>query len=368
VVKESVRLRGCFRILFLYDVAEAIDLELLLNLPGTRGGPVERPFPRRTPQYVRFEHIPIIEPVERLSISGDASAFCSVKYYAFGVIVVQVEVPFDGDWQCLLSQNSRWMDDTDLNKNVRELARRHLDNVAPAVLRPISDWLQETYLITEIHEIESAHGEQPTAAALVASHGGEIVQLVRGETVPLAAKACEEVLQASLSYYPRDLVVVGSSAAVVYDRAEDTAAAAQVLEFAKMQLLEFRYYDRLMTKVLADFYDALERKRNVLFSRWSLPRDAQRFNTVRLDVMELTERIDNAIKFVSDIYYARVYRLASTRIGVTDYRKLVDEKLETAGDLYDFMVDQFNESRSFVIEVAVAILAVLDVIFLFRGK
>jgi uncharacterized Rmd1/YagE family protein len=84
--------------------------------------------------------------------------------------------------------------------------------------------------------------------------------------------------------------------------------------------------------------------------------------------MELTERIDNAIKFVSDTYYARVYRLAATRIGVPDYRTLVDQKLRTAGDLYDFMVDQFNESRSFVLEVVVAILAVLDAIFLLRGR
>jgi hypothetical protein len=363
-----VRLCGCFRILFLYDVAEAIDLEMLLSLPGTRGGPVERPFPRRTPQYVRFEHIPIIEPVEPVTIGGETNAVYSVKYYAFGVIVVQVEVPFDGDWQNLLSQNARWIDAADAEKDAREMARCHLERASRAVIRPTKDWLQETYLITEVHEVQDAHGEQLTAAELVSMHGGDLAQLVRGETVPLAAKACEETLQASLSYYPRDLVVVGPSAALVYDRSEDAAAAAQVLEFAKMQLLEFRYYDRLMTRVLAEFYDALERKRNVLFSRWSLPRDAQRFNTVRLDVMELTERVDNAIKFVSDIYYARVYRLASTRIGVTDYRKLVDEKLETAGDLYDFMVDQFNESRSFVIEVAVAILAVLDVIFLFRGK
>jgi len=84
--------------------------------------------------------------------------------------------------------------------------------------------------------------------------------------------------------------------------------------------------------------------------------------------MDLTERIDNAIKFVSDIYYARIYQLAATRMGVPDYRNLVEQKLRTAGDLYDFMVDQFNETRSFVLEFLIVILAVLDVIFLFRGK
>jgi hypothetical protein len=34
------------------------------------------------------------------------------------------------------------------------------------------------------------------------------------------------------------------------------------------------------------------------------------------------------------MFYARAYRMAAARIGVNDYRKLVDEKLRTAGDLY----------------------------------
>jgi hypothetical protein len=368
MIKDLVRLSGCFRILCLYDVAEAIDLEKLRSLLGSRCGPREHPFPRRTPQYIRFEDAPIVEPSEPLTITANAGATCSIKYYAFGVVVVRVKVPFDCEWQTLLSENSRWMDAADVGKEAREIAQRHLEQVAPAVIRPTKDWLQETYLVTEINEVQDERGDQPTTAELLSSHGGEIVQLVRGETIPISPKAGEEVLQGSLSYYPRDLVVVGSSAAVVYDRPEDAAAVTQILEYAKMQLLEFRYYDRLMTRMLAEFYDALERKRNILFSRWSLPRDARRFNTVRLDVMELTEHIDNAIKFVSDIYYARVYRLAAKRIGVAEYRTLVDEKLHTAGDLYNYMIDRFNDSRSFVLEVGVAVLALIDVILLFRGK
>ena len=123
-----------------------------------------------------------------------------------------------------------------------------------------------------------------------------------------------------------------------------------------------------MTRLLSEAYDSLEEKRNVLLSRWRLPRRAQRLNAIRLDVMELTERIDNAIKFVSDIYYAHVYRLAATRMGVPDYRGLVDEKLRAMGRLYEFMVDQFNESRSFVLEFGILILALMDVILLLRGR
>ncbi|MGA7796157.1 MAG: hypothetical protein WCA19_24255 [Candidatus Acidiferrales bacterium] len=363
-----MKLRGLFRLLFLYDVAESIDLGKLRNLLGSRGGPAGHAFPRRTPGYVRFEEAPIVEPAEFITVCPGVSAACPVKYYGFGAIVIQVELPFECDWNSLVALGSRWMDAPDIEPCVRDLARRRLEAIRAAISRPTEDWLQESYLVVEIHEIRDAEGKQPAADELIASHGGELVQLIRGETVPLSPKSLDESLQASLSYYPSDLVVVGSHGAVVYDGAEDAAAATQILEYAKMQLLEFRYYDRFMTHVLADFYTALERKRNALLSRWSLPREAQRFNTIRLDVMELTERIDNAIKFVSDIYYARIYRLAATRIGVQDYRKLVEQKLDTFGELYDYMVDRYNETRSFVLEVLVAILAVLDVIFLFRGR
>jgi hypothetical protein len=363
-----MQIRGLFRLLFLYDVAESIDLGKLRGLLGARGGSAKSAFPRRTPDYVRFEEAPIIEPAEFITVCAGVSAACRVKYYGFGAIVVQVELPFDCDWSALVTQGSRWMDAPDVEPCVRDLARRRLAQIGTAVTKPTEDWLQESYLVVEINEIRDSEGNQPATDKLLADHGQELVELIRGETSALAPKSIDEALQSSLSYYPSDLVVVGSHGAVVYDRAEDAAAVTQVLEYAKMQLLEFRYYDRFMTRVLADFYTALERKRNVLLSRWSLPRAAQRFNTIRLDIMDLTERIDNAIKFVSDIYYARVYRLAAARMGVPDYRNLVEKKLDTFGELYDSLVDRYNETRSFVLEVLVAILAVLDVIFLFRGR
>ena len=362
MLKDLVLLRGCFRLLFLYDVAEAIDLKRLRDLLGPRGGPVKGVFPRRTPEYVRFEEAPIIEHIEPLNLGAGQRVACSLRYYSFAVLVVQLEVPFEGDWPAVVTQASRWMDAAEMESHAREIGRRHLERVASAIIRPTQDWLYESYFITNLEQVLKPGGEQANAAELLADQASGLVQLIRGEFTPLAPKTSAEILDASISYYPTDLVVIGSTAAVIYDRPEDAAATFQVLEYAKMQLLEFRYYDGLMTRLLSDAYDTLEAKRNLLLQRWSLPRDAERFNTIRLDVMELTERIDNAIKFVSDVYYARVYRLAASRLGVSEYRNLVDEKLRTMGELYDFMVDQFNQSRSFVLELAVAVMALLDVI------
>jgi len=68
------------------------------------------------------------------------------------------------------------------------------------------------------------------------------------------------------------------------------------------------------------------------------------------------------------MFYARLYGLASAKVGVPDYRRLVDQKLRTAGELYRFMVDQFNQTRSFVLELAVVGILIVDLFFLFRGK
>lgn len=359
--------RGCFHIVILYDVAESIDLEKLRELVGPRAEAVKPVFPRGTPQYVRFERPPIVEPGEPITLGTGEQVSSSIKYYGFAAAVVEIEAPFACEWSKLPAEAARWMDTAELEPHAREMVRRHLERIAPAVARPTREWLEEEYFVIELSDVDGEAGRQVGAAELLEAHRAEIAQLLRGESTPLASRVSEEVLQSGLSYYPTDLVVVGSSAALVWDKPEDVVATIQVLEYAKMQLLEFRYYDGVMTQVLSDVYAALERRRNVLLSRWTLSRDAKRLNTIRLDVMELTERIDSAIKFVSDIYYARVYELAAKRMGVTDYRNLVEGKLRTAGELYDFMMDQFNEARSFVLEVAIVVLFTLDIILLLSG-
>jgi hypothetical protein len=368
-LNRTVILRGAFRILFLYDVAEALDLPKIAELLGPRGGAMKQSLPRRTPEYVRFEHPPIVEPAAACTLSSGEQAICSIKYYSFAAVVVQMEVPFEADWKTLVERASTWIDASDAEPQARELLRRHLDRLSPSVIRPTPEWLHEEFVVINLQDAETVdHRERPTASELLSRHGQEIVQLVRGETAVFSPRLTEDMLQHSLSYYETDLVVIGANSALVYDRSEDALATNQVLEYTKMQLLEFRYYDGLLTKLLSDVYDAMEKSRNVLLSRWALPRQAKHVNTIRLDVMELTERVDNAVKFVSDAYYARVYRTAAARMGLSDYRKLVDEKLRTVGELYDFMVDQFNEARSFVLELGIAFLCLLDVILLLRGK
>jgi len=359
-------LHGSIRIFVFFDVGEAFALDKLRTLLEPNGKPTQPDFPRRTPEYVRFENPPITESSEPLTLPSGEAVVCSIKYYEYAIVEVQLEVPFRGNWDTLMAQTARWMDAPDIEPESRAVVTRHLQKVSTAIIRPREEWLEENYLVVDLHQVDDETGTPVTADRILGTHGEQIGQLLRGEQAPLARSTNDRVLQGSLSYYPTDLLVVGFNAALVYDRPEEAARTIQILEYARMQLLEFRYYDNFMTRVLADVYNNLDHKQNVLLSRWTLPREANRLNTIRLDVMELTERVDNAIKFVSDSFYALAYRTAATRAGVPEYRDLVEQKLATAGELYNFMMAQFNEARLFLLEAAIAILCFLDVLLLFR--
>jgi len=208
----------------------------------------------------------------------------------------------------------------------------------------------------------------PSAADLLAANGDRIAQVVRGETAMLSEGERQEILQSRISYYPNDLAVIGWNAAFIYDTPSGAETVIQLLQYANSQLLEFRHYDELLTHELEGVYDFLESGGTGLWSRWRTARAASKLHTVLLDVSELTERADNAIKFLSDMFSARLYKLAAQKVGVPDYKDLVQEKLHTAEDLYRFMVDQFNQSRAFVLELMVVVILIIELVYFFRGK
>jgi hypothetical protein len=305
----------------------------------------------------------VVERIEPLVLESGERLDAQIKYYDYGVLSVVFELPFSGDWDTLVRLASRWVWDTDFASLAQKIARQRLERARPALVKPYDEWLNEDYFIFHVREVAG----NPSASELLAAEGGRISQIVRGENCPLSDGERHEILQSKISYYPNDLTVISWNGAFLYDTAAGAETIIQLLEYANSQLLEFRHYDDLLTRVLDNVYDSFE-QRPGLFSGWRRAGSANRLHAVLLDVMELTEHADNAIKFLSDMFAARLYRLAAAKVGVPDYKDLVNQKINTAEDLYRFMVDQFNQSRAFFLESAVVIILVIELIYLFRGK
>jgi hypothetical protein len=349
---------GSLWIVYLYDIAEALRLDLLRPLIGVdhpRGLTLRQP----SPEYVRFVNAPLVEPLAPFTLGTGESISGHVAYYDYGVISVELELPFDLDWPELVRFSARWINAPELEALVAERVRSLTARAQSALVKPFAETLNEDYYIVRI-------GAQ-NAQELITAHGAEIAQIVRGESTPLAPEEVHEILNARLSYYPNDLLVAGWMAAFIADTPEGAATTIQLLEYANTQLLEFRYYDRLLTARLAEAYQTLEGGTG-LARRWRMAREAERLNAIRLDVRELSDRADNAIQFLSDMFSARLYRLAAARVGVPDYREQVDEKLRLAGELYQSMNDRFHQSSALTLELMVVIILIIDLIYLFRGK
>jgi hypothetical protein len=362
-VTESVEtmLGGSVLVLLQFDVCESIRLALLQDL--LRARKVEQPslkYP--APEYIRYKSPPVVVTLETLQLESGERLQGEIKYYEYGVVSVVFELAFTGSWSKLIQLASRWVWDVDFAAQATAIVHRSLERAGPALVKPYKEWLSEDYLIFHIREITGS----PSVADLIDQHGSRIAQVVRGDLGELAESECNEVLQSRISYYANDLTVIGWNAAFLYDSRSGAQTAIQLLEYANSQLLEFRHYDELLTTELEQVYTLLDKGTGTL-ARWRLARSATRLHTVLLDVAELTEHADNAIKFLSDMFSARLYKLAALKVGVPDYKDLVTRKVHTAEELYRFMVDQFNQSRAFFLELTVVIILVIELVYLFRG-
>jgi hypothetical protein len=354
-------LSGSLSVLFLYDVSDEIRLDHLRDLIGAPPPGREPPFRHRAPGYVQFAKPPVMEPFQSLLGEG------RVAYYEYGVVSLMLEFPFLGGWKDAIDLAARWMNAPDLERSAEQALSPHLERAAAALVNPYVHRLTEDYFIFHLREIADLAGRPVTAAQLLEHCGDEVAQIVRGEHATFSATERSEILASRMSYYDSDLLVVGWTAAFIYDTLEGAAPTIQLLEYANTQLLEFRHYDAVLTDLLAADYRSVERGTGFL-ARWRMAHEAEHLNTIRLDVRELTERVDNSLKFLSDMFAARLYRMAAVKIGVPDYKRLVEQKLESARDLYGFMMDQYHQGRAFILELMVVIILIIELVFLFRGK
>jgi len=359
-------LHGSVLVLLQFDVCEAIRLDLLQEIVQARSAQartVQPSLKHPAPAYIRYKSPPVVAPLDPLILESGEQLQGEIKYFDYGVVSVVFELAFVGGWSKLTSLASRWVWEVDFAAQAAAIVRASLERAAPALIKPYENWLSEDYLIFHAREISGS----PTVTELIQQHGLRIAQVVRGDVGQLAESECNEVLQSRISYYANDLAVIGWNAAFLYDSVQGAETAIQLLEYANSQLLVFRHYDDLLTAELQRVYKLLDEGTGTL-ARWRLARSATRLHTVLLDVAELTEHADNAIKFLSDMFSARLYKLAALKVGVPDYKDLVTKKLSTAEDLYEFMVEQFNQSRAFFLEVTVVVILVVELVYLFKGK
>jgi hypothetical protein len=96
-------------------------------------------------------------------------------------------------------------------------------------------------------------------------------------------------------------------------------------------------------------------------------REAFELHALFIEVNELTDKTENAIKMVGDVYAARLYALVSARLGLDRWKANVEEKLRTLDDIYRFAVEQTQMSRANVLELTIVVILVLELALVLLG-
>jgi hypothetical protein len=347
---------------YLYDVADQIDLDGLRASVGA--GAQARLKGSAESSNLQYQVPPIIIEGEQVGMSAIDGFTPRLKFFDYGVVSLSLHRSFSGSWSDLIAASQTYIENDALESQAEAAVRRVVERCGTAMTKPRRRYLSEDYLVIAVTALEG----QPVAEDLVVTRAQELALILRGERQGLSRQEQEEVLRNRMSYLSTDLVIPTWNAAFIYDTEAGASAALELFEFANSQLLEFRYYDSLLDAELTRIYPALQRT-----SWWTnllgggAVRASNQLHSLFIDVNEITDRTENSLKIVGDIYAARVLSLVAARLGLQRWKQSVEDKLETLDDIYRFAVEQVTISRGQFLELTVVLILVLELVLFVIG-
>jgi hypothetical protein len=352
-------LDGILHVYVAFDWGDAIDLERARRLVPAEIHALPRR--RRTPSSVAYRPSPLrfLLPNVPLNLPelGAIRASAEATVFDFAAVSVAMHLPFllapDA-----LTRLAGWLADSG---PVVTAARQALDGLyrqlLPAITDPLwQDDLSEEYMI---FQLSPSCPVQP--AYLLDEGAGWLAGLVHLEAGVLSQEEVREAIRLHLSYSPADLFVPDWAAAVLLD--QDCDETLQTIEFANLQLLEYRHIDNRLDDALAGAsrLSALaERSWRRLWRTYHRP--LRILGELRVEANGLFERTGNALKLLGDQYLARVYRLAATRFHLREWERNIQRKLDVAEGVYKIVSDQAVTDRTEFLEVVVIALIAVEII------
>jgi len=355
---------GLVTAFYLFDIAEEIDLRAVPGLVQASASAARLAPKPVTPSYLQYESPrPLLVDGESLQM-GELDGFrLRFKLFEYGVVSLALTRRFSGPWSELVTLAQTLVGSDGLEKQAEQCCRRLVDRLRPALDSAHDEFLSEDYLVFAVTSLD----ERLTADGLLAESGDDITLMLRGERDPLSKQERDEVLKHRISYLADDLAVPTWNTAFVYDTEAGVQAALEIFEFANSQLLEFRYYDALLDRELERIYDDLQRTRWYdRFGRRYI-RAANDLHSLFIDVSELTDKTENALKLVGDVYAARLYSLVAARLGLGGWKQNVADKLKTLDDIYRFSVEQTQMTRGHFLELTIIVILLFELVLFFMG-
>jgi hypothetical protein len=356
--------------LYAFDVAYDMPRRPVDHLLGQPVADFSVGSSKRGPKQLLFYRPAMVRlpPAERLGPRGPVRIQIAVKLLTVGAISITVRVPFQcGSLDDLVPfHDLRFANGTYLYDEVRELAEDVRRELGPHLLRPM-DRLEdeEAYTVFCIKApLKARDGSDRAAEDWLLEHRRDVASLLIEETNPVRISEQEAIESTAryYSYYDRDLVVVDWDAALVLDDPAYFDETLYVMELANVQLAELEAYDRILDAAVDRSYRDVSVRR-VRGGRQGVALQRE-LREIRIDLARMSDELSNITKFFGDWHLARIYQGLSSRFHLNEWHHTIDEKLKTLDELYQLMQTERSTRWMLTLEVAMAVLFLIDVLLL----
>lgn len=350
-------LTGTLHIFLAFDWGDAIDLEKSRTLVAASFQ--ELPRRPRTPSSFSYRPPPLYMALTAAALElaelGKVPASAGLTVFDFGAVSLGLHVPAtlsDDGWLRLAGSLA---DPAAVVLAAKELLRPVFEALRSAIDDPAwQDDFSEEYFVFQL----------PPGVNHVATDSSWLAGMVHLESSPLSADEVQEALKLKISYSPEDLFIPNWTAALLIDR--DCDETLQAIEFANLQLLEFRHIDDRLDQSLAAAQRTIGPLTRSALPFWRLhSRPLRVLGELKVEANGLFERTSNVLKLVGDPYLARVYRLVAQRFHLEAWEENIQRKLEVAEGVYQVVSDQASSFRAEFLEIVVVLLILFEVLMAF---
>jgi hypothetical protein len=341
---------GNILILWAYDVGDDINLQKVEESPNVIKMPLQ--LPKHFKQY----HVPLAIELPH----PHANSHCiGSKLHSFGAISLTYKIPFRDTLE-------------NLRVNCNELANKYQQQSAldaKVIFKKIEPFItQPKFFQTAASYVIIQADPQPTALDLTQlqkEYGTTIASTLRFETEILSEAQKNDILDSAIGYFRGSLIVIDIDAAFVYEEEYDDII--DLFEFANIQQLELRFFDRLLDHQINSLYERTETRLSwgaylpLVGAFFSDP--VGQLKKLKVDISVITERLESSIKIAGEPYYSEIHNLLVEKLDLKNWHDGIDRKLKIVEDVQTLFQQKIDTTREDLFSVLIIILIFVETMF-----
>jgi hypothetical protein len=288
-----------------------------------------------------------------IDIAGHAlRSVVQVRVFDFGAVSFGYRIDFNATVEGLIQLGATLSSHPALMQDARARARALIEALGSAVRRPALSAYAEDYIVFAVQGVHGSAAGVPDA---------DLARILRAEPAELGEQEVRDSVSASVSYGPFDRAVIDWNAAMLIDA--EPQASLDVLEFANVELLEYRALDAQLDAALEEAWATVSGRQGAAARYRTGHRELKRVAALQMDAALLYEEINNALKLLGDQFLARLYRATSRRMHLDEWERATLRKLETLESIYAKMADTQAHRRAELLEWIIIALISAEIVF-----